>query len=209
MRVLKQVSNNASIEFYNSALQGVRDYHKTVLAGVEINKCKLAPPPKVLLNVKNIRIVQNAILETYKNSYQSKNPYRILKSYEGKHFAIIHDGIEKFSKELLGVFIRPATTASKSIEIVNVPWCLNQVYGGYLNTDKLVEHLTDGITKIRPVQNNPFEEIIIKLENILKRENKFVKSSTNPPIFFKGCKLENVTATECCYSINQKYSSSC
>ena len=32
-RVLKQYSNNATIEFYNLVLQGVRDYHKTVLAG--------------------------------------------------------------------------------------------------------------------------------------------------------------------------------
>ena len=46
--VLKQVSNNASIEFYNLVLQGVRDYHKTVLVGAEINKRELAP--KVLKN---------------------------------------------------------------------------------------------------------------------------------------------------------------
>ena len=61
--VLKQISNNASIEFYNSVLQGVRDWHKAVLAGLEINKCKLVPP-KLLLNMNNIITVQNAILET-------------------------------------------------------------------------------------------------------------------------------------------------
>ena len=62
-RVRKQYSNNASIEFYNSVLQGVRDWHKAVLAGLEINKCKLVPP-KLLLNMNNIITVQNAILET-------------------------------------------------------------------------------------------------------------------------------------------------
>ena len=65
-RVRKQYSNNASIEFYNSVLQGVRDYHKTVLAGQKLVKCKLVPPAKVLLNVNNVT-VQNAIFETYKN----------------------------------------------------------------------------------------------------------------------------------------------
>ena len=54
---------------------------------------------------------------------------------------------QKFSKELLGVFIQTATTASKSIEIVKVSWCLNQVDGGSLNSDKLVEHLIDSINK--------------------------------------------------------------
>ena len=57
------------------------------------------------------------------------------------------------------------------------------------------------IDKIRPVQNNAFEEIAIKLKNISKRESKFVKPSSTPPLFLKGCKLENVTATEISLSI--------
>ena len=94
---------------------------------------------------------------------------------------------QKFSKELLGVFIQTATTASKSIEIVKVSWCLNQVDGGSLNSDKLVEHLIESINKIRPVQNNAFEEITIKHQNILKTESKFVKPGT-PPLFLKVAK---------------------
>ena len=102
----------------------------------------------------------------------------------------MHDGIQKFSKKLLEVFILTATTLSKSIEIVNVPWCLNQVYGGSLNTDKLVEHLVDSINKIRSVQNNSSEEITIKLENISKRESKLVKPSATPPFFLKDANLK-------------------
>ena len=92
---LKQVSNNANVEFYNSAQQGVRDYHNTILAGVEINKCRFVPPPKVLLNVNNITTVQSAILETYKNGDHWNNSYRILKYYEGKYFSIMLDDIQK------------------------------------------------------------------------------------------------------------------
>ena len=68
------------------------------------------------------------------------NPYRILKCCKGKYFSIMHDGIQKFSKELLQVYTQIATTKSKSIEIViNVPWCLHQVNGVSLKTQKLVE----------------------------------------------------------------------
>ena len=73
--MMTKVSTNCSLS------PAVLDYCKTVLAGVEINKCKLVPPPKVLLNVNNITTVQNAISETYKFGDQPHNPYRILKSY--------------------------------------------------------------------------------------------------------------------------------
>ena len=58
------------------------------------------------------------------------------------------------------------------------------MHGGSLNTNKLVEHVIDSINKVRPVQNNAFEEITIKLENISKRESKFVKPSMLPHNFF-------------------------
>ena len=75
------------------------------------------------------------------------------------------------------------------------------MHSGSLNTDKLVKHFINSINKIIPVQNNRFEEINIRHENISNRERKFVKPSTTPPPFYKGCKLENVTATEISLSI--------
>ena len=42
---------------------------------------------------------------------------------------------------------------------------------------------------------NAFEETTIKLENISKRGSNFFKPSATPQLFYKGCKLENVTAT--------------
>ena len=103
----------------------------------------MVPPTQVLLNPQNITTVQSAILDAYKNGDQPNNPYKIFKSNKGKYFSIIHDGIQKFSKELLRVFIWTAATASKSIEIVNVRCCLNQVHGRSLHKYKLVEHLID------------------------------------------------------------------
>ena len=57
--VNKLVSNNASIEFYESAVDGVREYHASVLSNVEINK--VTPPPKVQLNKNKISEIQSAI----------------------------------------------------------------------------------------------------------------------------------------------------
>ena len=36
--VNKQVSNNSSIEFCQTVMEGIRSYHNTVLAGFKINK---------------------------------------------------------------------------------------------------------------------------------------------------------------------------
>ena len=44
--ISKLVSNNASIEFYESVMDGVREYHVSVLSNVEINNFKVGPPPK-------------------------------------------------------------------------------------------------------------------------------------------------------------------
>ena len=45
--VIKLVSNNASVEFfYESLMDGVKEYHASVLSNVEINNCIVAPSPK-------------------------------------------------------------------------------------------------------------------------------------------------------------------
>ena len=41
---------------YDTVIEGVCEYHSTVLAGVEINNQKIAPPSKVVLNKDNIHV---------------------------------------------------------------------------------------------------------------------------------------------------------
>ena len=57
----KQVSNNASIEYYQSVIERVKEYQNAVFCGIEFNNCKLASPPK-----NNISDVQDALLEASK-----------------------------------------------------------------------------------------------------------------------------------------------
>ena len=42
--VKKQMSNNSSIELYQTVMEGTRGYHNTVLSGIEVNHLKLVPP---------------------------------------------------------------------------------------------------------------------------------------------------------------------
>ena len=139
----------------------VRQYHTTVLKDIEIDKRKIAPSPKVRLNKDNISIPQNALLNTFRKDTQNKgNPPNILHDQHcGKLYSIMHDGIQKFRKELNGVFIR---TLSKTLSIVNVPWVLKEIEGGSLNAKKLVDHIIATIICIHPLpsHSNAFHEVL-------------------------------------------------
>ena len=66
----------------------VREYHSTVLKGVEGNGRKLLLPPKVTLNKNNISEVQKAILTSYRECQDSGNPYAALKCHNGKFYSL-------------------------------------------------------------------------------------------------------------------------
>ena len=112
------------------------------------------------------------------------NPYNILKNqHSGKNYSIMHDGIQKFSKELNGVFVR---TLSEHIEIVNVPWALKEIKGGPLNVEKLVDHVNETIISIHPLPNH--ENAHYEISSLITPEdgNLFPEK---PPDYFKACKL--------------------
>ena len=59
----------------------MRDYHSTVLKGVQINNHILSPPPKVQVNKDNIHIPKEALLGSFRESTDSTNPYNILTTF--------------------------------------------------------------------------------------------------------------------------------
>ena len=193
--VNKQVSSSASIEFYNSVIEGVRGYHNTVLSGVEVNNSKLALPPKVKLDVNNIPKAQLALLDSYRQSNEENNPYQQLRSFNGKYYSISHDGIQKFSKELNGVYVR--TLSGKSLP-VHMPWSLTEIPGGSLNAKKLVKHVINTIADIKPVRENAYTEVPKILHNLANSnaESGIVIPSSQPPEFFKLCSVVSVEGTE-------------
>ena len=71
----KMVSQETTIEFNESVVQGVKGYHNTVLKDVAVNKWKVVPPPKVLLDYNNIPKYEKALLTSYRESPDPQNPY--------------------------------------------------------------------------------------------------------------------------------------
>ena len=110
--VNKLISNSAKIKMYDTVIEDVREYHPTVLAGVEINNQKIAPLSKVVLNKDNIHVVQSALLKLYQNDTEETDPYQDLRSYCGKFYSLMHDGIQKFAKELNGAYVRTLSSST-------------------------------------------------------------------------------------------------
>ena len=49
--VNKHVSNNSSLEFYDTLMDGIHSYHQQVIPDIKFDGKLLSPPPKVLVNV--------------------------------------------------------------------------------------------------------------------------------------------------------------
>ena len=183
----KMVSQNSSIEFYEAVFDGVKDYHDVALKGIEINGRKIAPPRKVKLDKNNITTMQDAILKSYVESNSSPNA--ALRGEYGHYYSIMHDGIQKFSHELNGVFLRTISLSDDGIKIVNVPFSLTEIPGGSLTHQKLIVHLFQIIGLIRPPSPENAEDTFIKTLRTSMDEELQIPI---PPVYFKCCVIENI-----------------
>ena len=186
--VNKLISNSVTIEMYDAVIESVRKYHSTVLAVVETNNPKIAPPPKAVLNKDNIHVAQSALLKSYQNDTGQTNPYQDVKRYYGKFYSLMHDGIQKFTKELYGADVRRLSSSTTST-ISIVPWSLTEIPRGSLNAKKLVSHLIHLISTIRPVKENVYVSVLNHMSNQVA-ENSIISQS--PPKYFKCCKLIHI-----------------
>ena len=144
------VSQETTIEFNESVVQGVKGYHNTVLKDVAVNKWKVVPPPKVLLDYNNIPKYEKALLTSYRESPDPQNPYFIMKNgSHAKYYTLMHDGIQKFSHELNGSY-RRTVNIEDDIEVKNVPWALTEIPGRSMNTAKLMTNIVKQTSIVRP-----------------------------------------------------------
>ena len=81
--------------------------------------------------------------------------------YYGKIYSVSNDGIQKFSRELNGSFVR---TVGNEIKAVNVPWALTEIQGGSLNASKLYKHLLGIISKVHPLKTNAWDMYMDKMK---------------------------------------------
>ena len=100
----------------------------------------------------------------------------------------MHDGIQKFAKELNGVYVRTLSSSTTST-ISLVPGSLTDIPRGSLNAKKFVSHLTHLISTICPVKKNAHVSVLNHMSNQVA-ENSVI--SLSPPQYFKCCKLIHI-----------------
>ena len=127
----KNLCQEATMNIYDESLNAMRRYHKLKLGDIEIEGKKFTPPVKVKLHDKNISRIQQGIVAAYKNldvpTPLNQAPFAALKNGPfGKFYSIMNDGIQKFSTEFNGVFLR---TIDTDFDITNLPWALTQIPG--------------------------------------------------------------------------------
>ena len=133
-------------------MDSIQEYHNIVLPDITVDNKILCPPPKVSVNKDNINIPLDALLRSFQNSTSTSNPYNCLLQQEsGKWYSLMHDGIQKFSKELNGVMVR---TLTEEFDISTVPWRLVEIPGGSLDSEKLTVHIVNMIKSIQTKTTN-------------------------------------------------------
>ena len=100
----------------------------------------------------------------------------------------MHDGIQKFAKELNGVYVRTLSSSTTST-ISLVPGSLTDIPRGSLNPKKFVSHLTHLISTIWPVKKNAHVSVLNHMSNQVA-ENSVI--SPCPPQYFKCYKLIHI-----------------
>ena len=101
----------------------------------------------------------------------------------------MHDGIQKFSQELNGSFVRSVSARNK---IVLIAGGLTEIREGSLNAERLYNHLLHGMSSTKPIKNSAFSEFEKKLELRAGTEDDINIPATSPTKFFKLCEVDTV-----------------
>lgn len=107
----KNLSQEATMALYEESVKAMRKYHTEKLGDIEIEGKKFLPPVRTKLNDKNISRIQAGVVKAFKDLREptdvNQAPYTSLRCGSfGKFYSIMNNGIQKFMKELNGVFIR-------------------------------------------------------------------------------------------------------
>ena len=101
--------------------------------------------------------------------------------FTGKLYSIIHDGIQKFSRELNGVMTQHTTPAMDPLTLL---WSLTEIQGGSLNASKLCGHIFNKMKSIHSVQDAAAATIVKSLSQYHNSLNV-----PRPASYFKVCQV--------------------
>ena len=182
----KMHSQASAITYYNAVSKGVKGGHEKIFGKMTLNGRKIKGIPRVKMNENNIPVMQNAILSAYTSSTFSPNE-SLRKTY-GKYYSIMHDGIQKFAKELNGVHLRTIQFDDDGVKIVHVPWKLSEIPGGSLNGLKLCTHIWTIMSTVNAPSNNAFDGLVEAQRSVGVSSLEMV---ILPAEIFKCCILES------------------
>ena len=180
----KEVSNEATLEFYKKHVQHLRSYHQQTVGNYRVdNKC-FPLPLRAELDKNNIKNVHTALCNAYKVMPTSSGDinkllYKPFK--EENFFSIYTDGIQKFGRELNGAYAR---TATSNLEITNAPISLHEIEGGSLDQVKLAEEMLTVINNIKPIPSLEAANSSFRRSIILTGSDVL---SFDIPSYFKCC----------------------
>lgn len=125
---------------YENSLNSIRRYHKFKLGDLTVDGKKFQVPVRVQLNKTNLPNIEQGIVAAYKNlkrkTSANEAPFANLSTGAlGKFYSVLNDGIQKFTQEFNGVFVR--TLAPCNFAITNLPWALNLIPGGSMDAANL------------------------------------------------------------------------
>ena len=171
----KMVSQASSITYYNTVMKGMKGAHEVIFGRMTLNGRKIKGIPKLSLNENNVNVMQHSILNAYTSLDISPN--ETLRQPYGKYYSIMHDGIQKFSRELNGVHLRTVKFDDDGVDVVIVPWKLTEIPGGSLNALKLCTHVWNTMSTVKSPEKNAFESFIEAQRSLGVSELEIV----NPP----------------------------
>ena len=145
----KEVSNNTTIEFYNTHIEHLRHHYQHNLGHLKLDNKVLPKPIRAQLDRNNIKDVHAALVKSYKTLTTSIVNQLLYKPFLGNcHYSIFCDGIQKFGKELNGSFAR---TADSELVVTNAPVSLHSIVGGSMDRYKLALDVFSIIDEVKPV----------------------------------------------------------
>ena len=76
------MANETNLQYYNSVIDGIKDYHKTVLPDVKINNQILTAPLRVQVNKDNTGFPLDCILKSFQRSTKDE-PISVAQNFTG------------------------------------------------------------------------------------------------------------------------------
>ena len=162
-------------------------YYETAEKHVQIHNpgVTLPPPVQVSLNKNNIIQAQKSILDAYRYDDPSFSYQKLVQS---PFYSVMHDGINKFGAEFIGVYFKGIDSNNKPF---CEPYCLTRMKGGVNAFDTANEIIANICSFNSLGDSNAFHTINNDIKECFPHDI-YPPVDHVPPSYFKMGKIMNV-----------------